>query len=438
MVKRKTLSVALFLAFTLAFVDFSFAALDDATFNALKESVTEALKNGDAAKAAEAINKLSEDNSLRLVDFLFNLPAKDLDKTVTSAVRSALAKVSDQDALGYIARNSPSAKEELRPVLAELLGAIKTEEAFKALLSLLKDGNALTVKEAAKSIAKKQDSRAVDSLIDALAVWEGKDKDVTADLRCALVTSTGKSGEGLETAQDWRNFWINSIRKVSEGQPESPRKGAPSFFGTSLSSMKFVFIIDISGSMTITDPSKESSGDAASEGKTTPTDEAQKASAEERTRIGRTKRELIDVIKAVSKDVKFNIIAFNHEIKSWKPDMVDASDENKRAAIEFVKGLAADGFTYTDDALREAFKNKDADTFILLSDGAPTHEGGEGREEWGGHKDSKEIIERIYKEVEELNRTRHIRIDTFGFPDANFEFMKKLAERNDGVFSKIK
>jgi hypothetical protein len=425
-------------AFCLAFFGSSFASLDDATFNALKESIKVALESGDAAKAAEAIDKLSEDNSLRLVDFLFNLPAKSLDKTVTGAVRSALAKVSDPDALGYVARMSPSARKQLRPVLAEVLGAIKSEEAFKSLLALVKDNNALTVREAAKSIATKQDSRAVDSLIDALSVWENKDKEVAADLKCALVASTGKSGEGLETAQDWRNLRANSAGKAPESKPESSRSGAPSFFGTSLSSTRFVFIIDISGSMSIIDPSKESSGDAGSEGKTTPTDQAEKQSAEEKTRIGRTKRELISVIKAISKDFKFNIIAFNHEVKSWKPDMVDASDENKQAAIEFVRSLIADGLTYTDDALREAFKNKEPDTFILLSDGAPTHEGGEGREEWGGHKDSKEIIERIYKEVEEQNSTRRIRIDTFGFPGANFEFMKKLAEKNSGVFNEIK
>jgi hypothetical protein len=375
---------------------------------------------------------------MRLVDFLLNLPGKDLDKTLVSAIRTALAKVSDEDALGYIVRASVSASDQLRPVLAEVIRAVKTEEAFKALLSLLKDKDALTVREAAKSIAKRQDSRAVDSLIDALALWEGKDKDAAADLRNALVASTGKSGEGLETAQDWRNFWINSNRKTPEEQPESSRKGTPSFFGTTLSSMRFVFIIDISGSMNLIDPSKDSGGDADSEGKTTPTEQAEKISAQEKTRLGRTKRELINVISAISKDAKFNIIAFNHEIKSWKPDMVDASDENKQAAIEFVRGLAADGLTHTDDALREAFKNKDADTFILLSDGAPTHEGGEGREDWDGHKDSKEIIERIYKEIEELNRTRQVRIDTFGFPSANLEFMRKLAERNGGIFNEIK
>jgi hypothetical protein len=437
-VNKRTVLFCLFLTSIFWFADLALAGLDDATFNSLKESVKEALKNGNAAKAVEGINKLSEDNSLRLVEFLFNLSAGNQDKSVIQAIASALRKVSDQDALAYIARNARAAREELRPVLAEILGSVKTEEALNALVALLADGSAETVREAAKAIAKRQESRAVDALIDALSAWEKKDEATTQALKRALIASSGKPGEGLETAQDWRNFWVNSGGKASDAGEKSSGSSKPSFFGTTLSSSRFVFIIDISGSMTIADPSEESGASAASEGKTTPTDEAKKQSAEEKTRIGRTKRELINVINAVSRSVKFNIIAFNDEVKSWKTDMMEASDENKRAAIEFVKGLTAQGLTYTDDALREAFKNESADTFILLSDGAPTHEGGEARPEWDGHKDSKEVIERIYKEVKQLNSIRRVRIDTFGFPDANFEFMKKLAEENDGVFSKIK
>jgi uncharacterized protein YegL len=150
------------------------------------------------------------------------------------------------------------------------------------------------------------------------------------------------------------------------------------------------------------------------------------------TSSGRTKAELVKAIKALSKDAKFNIITYCHEVRSWKPDLQEASEANKAQAIDFVKALVAEGLTYTDDALREAFKNKDADSFILLSDGAPTHEGGEACEEWGGHRDSKEIIGRIYQEVAELNRMRNVRIDTVGFRDANFEFMRKLAADNGG------
>jgi uncharacterized protein YegL len=202
--------------------------------------------------------------------------------------------------------------------------------------------------------------------------------------------------------------------------------------------MRFVFIIDVSGSMRIVDPGEgDSSGDAS--GGTAPAEEVKKERAEGQTRIARTKAELVKAIKALSKDVKFNIITYCHDIKSWKSDLQAATPENKQAAIEFTKGLTAGGLTYTDDALREAFKkNKDADTFLLLSDGAPTHIGDEPREEWGGHSDSKELIAKIYKEVAELNRLRNVRINTIGFKDANMEFMRKLAKDNGGTCKELK
>ena len=70
--------------------------------------------------------------------------------------------------------------------------------------------------------------------------------------------------------------------------------------------------------------------------------------------------------------------------------------------------------------------------------GAPTHEGGDARPEWGGHSDSKELIEKIHKEVAELNRLRNVRIDTIAFRDANLEFMKKLAKDNGGQCTALK
>ena len=159
---------------------------------------------------------------------------------------------------------------------------------------------------------------------------------------------------------------------------------------------------------------------------------------EKRKRIVRTKKELIRVLKMLQKTVKFNIIAFSDEIKSFsKKGLTKATAANRKKAIAWVEKLTANGLTHTDDALKEAFKDKEVDTIILLSDGAPTHVGGEGRAEWGGHRDSMSIINAIFEWLKNENKFRKVTIHTLGFVGANFEFMEKLARENNGKFKEI-
>jgi hypothetical protein len=415
--------------------------LSKATFNTWSKDVKDALKDDNAKKAIELIGKLAADDSERLAKFLFSISSKYYTPEIIEDIKQALGKISDHDGVRYVVTNATRAKTGLRPALAQVLGSMSNKDAFNVLLKYLDSRDAATVKEAAKAIARKRDSNVVSKLIKSLEYWEDRDKKVVAELRYALTYCTGaSSSEGLDKAEDWRNFWRKKSSESDSsgsGRTATANPKTPDFFGTALSSMRFVFIIDISGSMNIVDPGEgDTSGDAS--GGTAPSEEVEKERAAGQTRIARTKAELIKAIKQISKDVKFNIITFCHDIKSWKSSLQEANAANKQAAIEFVKGLTASGLTYTDDALREAFKNKDADTFLLLSDGAPTHEGGEAREEWGGHRDSKEVIERIHKEVTELNRLRNVRINTIGFKDANVEFMKKLAKDNGGSCTELK
>lgn len=415
--------------------------LSDATFNTWTRKVKDALKDNNQKEAVDTIGKLADDNSERLAKFLFSISSKHYTAELLDAIKQALGSIEDHDGVRYIVTNAARAKAGLRPVLAQVLGALGNEDAFNVLLKLLDSRDENTVKETAKALARKRDSRAVDVLIKVLEYWQDRNKEVVAELRYALIYCTGASGDGLDKAEDWRNYWrkqgSESSGSSGSNSPATAKPTNPEFFGTSLSSMRFVFIIDISGSMNIIDPgSGGSSGDLS--GGTAPVGEVERERAEGQTRIGRTKVELVNAIKVLSKDAKFNIITYNHEVSSWKLGLQQATDANKNLAIEFVKALVADGLTYTDDALRDAFKNKDADTFILLSDGAPTHEGGEAREEWGGHSDSKEVIARIYTEVAELNRLRNVRIDTIGFSTANFEFMRKLAAENGGQCTELK
>lgn len=279
------------------------------------------------------------------------------------------------------------------------------------------------------------------------------------DARIALEKITGKTG--LEEAQDWRN-WYEAYKAgiVPGGTPSAPPDAARpargevktvSFFGLTIDSRRIIFVIDVSGSMLVADPPPDNWVPDRELGGKTGTrlreeDEAtlkkkreeelekmKKDWEKERQRIYRVKKELIRVIDALSPSVKFNIVSFSDQISVWKSGLQTATAANKTNAKEWFQKWQADGLTWTDDALKEAFKDKEADTIVLLSDGAPTHLGGEGREEWGGHQDSKAIIESIHKWLAENNKFRKVTIHTLGFEGANFEFMKKLAEENNGT-----
>lgn len=412
--------------------------LSNATFNTWCRKVKDALKKKNEKEAIETISKLAKDDSERLARFLFSISSRHYSPELLEAIKQALGRISDHYGKRYIVTHAPTARSSLRPVLAQVLGAYRSEDAFNVLLKYLGSRDPKTVRETAKAIARQRDSRAVDKLIAALEKWQDRDKDARSELRYALINCTGANAKGLDKAQDWRTYWKKHKSSNPSGDSASTANPkTPKFFGTCVSSMRFVFIIDISGSMNVVDPGSPSSSGDKGKG-TAPADQVERERAEGQTRIGRTKAELVKAIKQLYKEVKFNIIAYSHEIQPWKPILQEANSANKNLAIEYVKKLTASGLTYTDVALREAFKNKDADTFILLSDGAPTHEGGQAREEWGGHKDSRQLIEKIHAEVAQLNRIRKVRIDTIGFSSANFGFMKKLAADNGGTCTALK
>ncbi len=152
-------------------------------------------------------------------------------------------------------------------------------------------------------------------------------------------------------------------------------------------------------------------------------------------RINRTKNQLKEAIKALGVKAKFNIIAYNSTVISFKKKLVKVSSKSKKKASKFVSGLQANNLTHTDDALEAAFKDMAVNTIILLSDGAPFK---------GGNQASiNGLISKIEKRVKELNRIRKVKLHTFGFTDASGQdelanFLKRLAKDNDGKFTPIK
>lgn len=88
-------------------------------------------------------------------------------------------------------------------------------------------------------------------------------------------------------------------------------------------------------------------------------------------RLDRAKLELKRSIAGLSPTLNFNVISYACSMKSWRPAMVPASNGNKASAIAWTQGLIDYGSTGTGPAVSLALSDKQCDSVVLLTDGAP-------------------------------------------------------------------
>jgi hypothetical protein len=463
---RVVVVISLAVVLVLAVLQHAVAKLDDARFEDLKKRISANIKSNPAGAKSD-IGDIATDDSARAVDFLVSLASSIVSSPeLVDAVQSAFNAMNSEEAKSAIAQHSRSASDfKMRIILLESLATRTGSIVISALIKAIDDSKEEVAYTAVRALGEKRSESAIEPLVVLMEKLAKKKETgrLYNDARIALEKITGKTG--LEEAQDWRNWYeaykagiVPGGTKESPDTSRTPARGevkTVSFFGLTIDSRRIVFIIDVSGSMLEKDPPpdnwvpdkelgqkggtrlREDEEAALKKKREEELEKMKKDWEKERQRIYRVKKELIRVIDALSPSVRFNIISFSDQISVWKNGLQSATAANKTNAKEWVEKWQAEGLTWTDDALKEALKDKEADTIVLLSDGAPTHLGGEGREEWGGHQDSKAIIESIYKWVAENNKFRKVTIHTLGFRQANFEFMKKLAEDNNGIFREI-
>jgi hypothetical protein len=241
----------------------------------------------------------------------------------------------------------------------------------------------------------------------------------------------------LPAAVDYRSYVAARREKPEDlfNHPEQPHGPTKlTIFGAEVSGNNLVFVIDVSGSMMTSDPVILT----AEPGKTQSVEKTRAKAAElmeERRRIIRAKRELTKVVQSLPEGKRFNIIAYSSDVVPWKKLLTPVNAGSRKEALEFVANLKADGITVTDDALEAAFADLAADTIYLITDGAPTHVGNKGSEM---PPDAEELIERIQRRVREINYFRGVRLFTLGFPEAEENFLKKLAADNAGEYTPIR
>jgi Ca-activated chloride channel family protein len=118
----------------------------------------------------------------------------------------------------------------------------------------------------------------------------------------------------------------------------------------------------------------------------------------------------------------FNIVAYDSEIQTFRPELQKYNDDTRAAAIGFVDGLYAGGSTDIDAALRRALgmlQDSSRPTYVIfLTDGLPT----------AGEMGEAAIVARS----EEANRVR-ARLFAFGVGyDVNSRLLDRLVRANFG------
>jgi hypothetical protein len=307
------------------------------------------------------------------------------------------------------------------------------------------DNSIVHVRVAAiRAAAARRAKEPVAPLLDVLKKYESQ-RDITwLEARESLLAITGQD---FDDVGDWIKWWEGTkdgfdpatIGKQSGKTKVEVKKrpDAVEFFGEEIFSRNVLFVVDVSGSMAMYD-----------EG-----DYRGRNVEEDRQRLRRSKEQLTKVLKLLPKSAKFNLIAFSDKVTPWQKSLRPASPASVGSALKFVNDFLAVGATHTDEAIEMAFTDASVDTIVLLSDGAPMK-----REQ----RDPMPLIEKILQRVKDLNSSRKVRINTFGFEgvgqwpekvpgqpsgprptptpqdvEAFVKFMKALAQENRGVYRAI-
>ena len=372
------------------------------------------------------------------------------DKNYRTA-RKAIKGLKNKESVKALASmlNKKKGDPRYKVLIADSFGRRKDKITLTQIITQLDSGIPQVQIAAINASAQRKRKEPVPALIDLLEKhWKLRDR-IWLETREALYKLTGRD---FETIEDWRKFWqavgdtLNpkkvAKRKGKTGVKIDKLKDPVEFFGQEIFSRNLIFVIDTSGSMRLYDDSEDYHG---------------KNLEKDRQRLRRARDQLVKALKKLSKGTRFNIIAYSDRVVTWQKQMKKASNGTIASAIKFVKGFKAQGFTHTDEALKEAFKDLGVDTIVLLSDGLP-----EKLRKNNQPTNVRKLMRKILGFVKDENASRKVRIDTFGFtgtgelprklrgggrpppppPNAKavqllVDFLKEIAKRTGGSFRPI-
>jgi preprotein translocase subunit SecF len=135
-------------------------------------------------------------------------------------------------------------------------------------------------------------------------------------------------------------------------------KKTESYYGIDTSkSTKYVFLIDISGSME-GKVEKNAAGEILTQTTSIVVNNVgnkvggiagniiKKQAGNQLTKLGKAKKELMPAIRGLNENSFFTIICFENDLKMWRPKLIEASSTNKNLAIGYINRLQSGGGTY--------------------------------------------------------------------------------------------
>lgn len=417
------------------------SAQDGASVSELKKDLKKSLGKNQRA-AMNIINELAARDSAAAIDaicdYSFRVDNPELERFAILRLREV---PKDGEAVERMAHLCNKHKDfRVRIALTIALQNRKESVALTAIVQNVYDRIESVKLASLDTIRKIGTLQAIETLIEALQNEEDKGRRNDAIAGQIRLTLSELTNMDFLYAADWKNFWTRNKEGFKKPESKQERKKSsttvrrepPTFFGGEVLSKRFLFLLDVSGSMSKKDPLPEEEG-TKSGARTSVPGAKKKPKQEEipdhRRRLSRVQKELIKVIAGLEKDVQFNIVTFNHEVGEWKPKLVFATERNKRAAIDFVKGFQPQGETHTDEALARALEHANINSIILLSDGAPRRDN--------------ELLETvpILRWLRDENRYRRIRIHAVTFEQCGKslrKFMQSIARQHNGSYQEIK
>ena len=210
--------------------------------------------------------------------------------------------------------------------------------------------------------------------------------------------------------------------------------GAPiNFFGIRDTSSSVVIMIDVSGSMF------GRTGDYDYDSK-----KLVRTGKEQNFQVVRD--EAIKLINSLGPNVNFGIVRWSGGAYSWKPELVPATEENKKAAVEHIQNQidyntakpnkGRPGGTRHDYALEEAFNLK-PEVIYMLTDGNATASSGGGGLEPIPPEELFKIVEAGQKTLPKKARIHVVYYVTGKEKADERQMLMNLAARTSGKFARV-
>lgn len=316
-----------------------------------------------------ALEKAVRDKDPRVVvaaiDALRELGEAGHERTLERLSRSGTAseRYAAFHALAEARLGSPEFEKELQRALqgddfARRMGAAaalaKASDATSAsvLARLIDDPHPSVRRVAIDSARERRIREAIPHLIRRL---DGDGSRLRTRAHGALVELTGL--DHGQSATRWWAWWegeestfqlptreqaLAAARGREKRRAAHPTRAEATFYGVRLTSDRVVFLLDVSGSM----------GTAG--------------------RLQRMKRETIAALEEMPDGAQFNLVFFHSEVAPWGRRLVTMSPKSREAACRAVRSLRELGGTNLHLGLKEAFKDLEVDTIVVLSDGEPS------------------------------------------------------------------